>query len=528
MALFKSQMAQITNTITPPRAQVPFINTLAMRQVMVNIPHQYFVDLIVLLEEINTLDLENSFISYPVLLGYQKVSPLLCGEIAIYAGFDIDDNNGNPQNVFYFASIDWHKLTYFIAFRLPFSQDKLNKYFEGRGNWYRRANGIRLEYWKHWKNTPNLDIIRRLSKNGEQCLLETNPDLINNNLAPEEKVYTRRGDYEVLYDLNDTSDNAFFTSALKNAPEYYFGNHSVPSSLDDSGIPAEYYLTAFLENSFATWKKYGSKPHIPTTASGLTIGFGFDLGKGNISNHHSDDKIPTNPTTLEPDITEYTINHFLFCVSKQWRDWSIVTINGVQYNDGTKNPAHMNSEVKQFYGFTSRGVNNVDYKEGQEIINPSVPSSLKDKLNLDYHPTTNPYGGWVNCLKATIPGYNRYFLKGNEGESIPLTERERHGGGLRSPKVLERLRINGLRTNPNVVELSVLCRMAIHRPGWFVRDSVHNRNFRNNMINAINQHRLDFLYKTIENANFPHSKKEILDFLKSSRIVDYYKNNHLG
>ena len=54
--------------------------------------------------------------------------------------------------------------------------------------------------------------------------------------------------------------------------------------------------------------------------------------------------------------------------------------------------------------------------------------------------------------------------------------------------------------------------------------TTNSKNYRINVINAINQHRLDLLYKTIENVNYFHSKEEVLRFLKTDKVINYYNN----
>ncbi|MBP5134228.1 MAG: hypothetical protein ILP24_00490 [Paludibacteraceae bacterium] len=77
--------------------------------------------------------------------------------------------------------------------------------------------------------TPNFILLRKKPKrkqNTQQQIyiiekIDSKRFGSDNNTIPEEKVYTTRGDYAILFDLNDNSPNALFIPALKDTPEYF-------------------------------------------------------------------------------------------------------------------------------------------------------------------------------------------------------------------------------------------------------------------------------------------------------------------
>jgi hypothetical protein len=131
---------------------------------------------------------------------------LVVGDLAESAGF-------NESGNFDHTKVKWAKLTYQIAFQAPFRDQKYNNYFyklplvvvnPNQGEWYKKANDIRLKYWELHNNfvyAAQFPIdIKRLCLNGEQEVFNGTFYSITDGITPMpiSKKYTTRGDYAVF------------------------------------------------------------------------------------------------------------------------------------------------------------------------------------------------------------------------------------------------------------------------------------------------------------------------------------------
>ncbi|MBA3898916.1 MAG: hypothetical protein H0X62_01705 [Bacteroidetes bacterium] len=240
---------------------------------------------------------------------------LRSGEMAEYAGFSV-------SGTFSESTLNWHKLTYFIAFRAPFIKSSHNDYFDRNalppklpgGNWYRKSNYIRLKLWQNASSFSNIEI-KRLCLNGEEEVYAGSPSGITNEITPMPipKSNTTRGDYAEF--------GITLPSGLLGAGEEYFGtNHNSTDPNDNSGIPLEYFLTAHkIENPYDTGNWLGnpkktptSKPHYAGDDSGITIGMGLDLGTSGISSFNAND----------PNADEFTLNRLLLNLTSTWQNFT--------------------------------------------------------------------------------------------------------------------------------------------------------------------------------------------------------------
>ena len=432
------------------------------------------------------------------------------GELASYSGFD---HTGDFNN----STVDWNKLTYFIAFKAPFSNTYYEKYFMSAstvapnlGNWYKKANEIRLKYWEFHNGifaaSFPLDI-KRLCLNGEQEIFSGNISSIIDGITPKpiNKKYTTRGDYS-LFDV-------YVPQELQGIEENYFSNYpNIENSEDDSGISLDYYLTASLvENEYFNGK-WKSKIHRPPFPSGYTISFGLDMGTSLISNFNDPlasekDHVTGNeklPNTNQNK--EFTLNYYLLCVSSQWRNFT-------------------KSEKEKLYNLTSRGINNIRRRilpnEVVRLDNEAARLNYENfydilkQIDLKFSPS-NPIGGYKNALIYIIPFWERYYF-----EKVPnISYVEKTSGSGNMTKIYSVLSSKGLKTEANIVERTVITIIGINAPNTI------GNNFQYFGM-AINKHDLLLLaegvYKCGANNN---SKKKTLEFSKREKVKNYFLEVH--
>ena len=203
------------------------------------------------------------------LINIAGIDPTLLQDdkLARYAGF-----TDTTYNV---ANRDWHKLTYYMLFRLFFKVDFTKSELQARFNeWWTDINEIRLAVWNEpILNTPT---IKRLCKNGEEEVYTsqeppvsaTSPNLIQNE-------YTKKSDYDKLniiihqklfeeaFQAMDTTPNTDYSSVIP-LHIYLLGQIETP------------YLTEWLEKlkSLPFWV-YGS----PTPTEGTFTKITLNLNK---------------------------------------------------------------------------------------------------------------------------------------------------------------------------------------------------------------------------------------------------------
>lgn len=463
---------------------------------------------------------------------------LIRGDLATFCGFD---QNGQFTN----SNIDWNKLTYFIAFRAPFNNANYTKYFvnippvalnASPGNWYKKANDIRLKYWELHNGILTaasfpLDI-KRLCLNGEQEIYTGSFSSITDgvNPIPIPIKRSKRSDYELFIDVNSpytvNNNNLYFYSELKDSPEFYFGN--TPTSTnpnDDSNIEFCYYLVAHFENPFNTvfWKHPthpSSRPHFPGDPnSGLTLGFGIDLGHCGISNYSlnndsstNDDNIPdalpTSPNLPNPNHVEFTLNYFLLTISQQWRNY-LSTDKQKVYKANIRYTSSTNDNDRNATGSLNKS---------ETIAKLGADLDVVKSLELGYDATTNPIGGYKKCIEATIEFWERYYFSG----ATNLTSVEK-SNGLPQPKILKNLKDRGLKTALNVIEKYAILAIGYNGPGAI------SSNAYDLFVSAINAHSYSKLLDAVKAcASWSKSKPNVIKFLNEQRVKNYYINTHFN
>ena len=137
--------------------------------------------------------------------------------------------------------------------------------------------------------------------------------------------------------------------------------------------------------------------------------------------------------------------------------------------------------------------------------------------------TANTLGGWVKCLKETIPLWNVYYFYGKESVGRNLTEKEIMGGFCYNRnKLIPYLKKNGLRVKPNVVEMSIILKMVLNNPSA-IRINVGN------IVTAINRHHLLSFYEAaLSNNRIYNGKDKVKVFWGSDKVKNYYQNIQLN
>ena len=474
---------------------------------------------------------------YDILLEINQLtsSTLSKGDLASYCGFDhIGDFNNNM--------VDWNKLTYFIAFKAPLSNTYYEKYFVSTntvapnlGNWYKKANEIRLKYWEMHSGifTASFPLdIKRLCLNGEQEVFSGTFSIIIDGITPKPipTKRSKRSDYEMFININSpytiNNNNLYFYSELKDSPEFFFGN--IPASInpnDDSNIEFCYYLVAHFENPFNTvfWKhpKHPtSRPHFPGDAeSGITLGFGIDLGHCGISNYsfnnpllinddNFQDALPTSLDTPNLNHIEFTLNYFLLTMSRQWRNFSYSERQKV-YKANIRFISLTNDNDRDATGSLNKN---------QTILNIGSDLQFVKNLDLGYNLTTNPLGGYKKCVEATIEFWERYYFSGAQN----LTQLEK-SNGLPQPKILTKLKAKGLKTELNVVEKYAILAIGYNGPGAISPDAY------NLFVLAVNSHSYSKLLSAVNACrSWSKSKPNVIKFLNEQKVKSYYINTHLN
>ncbi|MBA3899105.1 MAG: hypothetical protein H0X62_02675, partial [Bacteroidetes bacterium] len=281
--------------------------------------------------------------------------------------------------------------------------------------------------------------------------------------------------------------------------EYFGTNHNSTDPNDNSGIPLEYFLTAHkIENPYDTGNWLGnpkksptSKPHVlPKTLSGVTLGFGLDLGTSGISNFNAND----------PNADEFTLNRLLLNLTSTWQNFS-------------SEQKHIIYSVT-VYGVSNSGNQTFKRYESKDNIVKNIYNnnkSLFDSLDLQ-----NTNGGYTKTLKEFIIFFDRYYLKGANN----LSDKEKYG-----TKFIKSLKLAGLHTEPNTIELFAILSIGINKGKKGFRD-----NAAANLATAINQHNLLFLATAVNKAYRGNSntKTKLLTFLKTSNVKTYFFEKHFN